>query len=315
VEKTVVTYWFRKDVTWAKPGTGEPDGQFTAEDYEFTCHYIYAQLPYSEGADFGCPHYDRFKDIHHIDIINDYEVKVYMDVNSMWAYQWPTYPLLPRDVWLDDVKTLAYPRETHFATLPSLSEPLTLEDKVVSGKGDTNIQVRLEDGTITWLTYGEHFMWKTGDLYLTTDSLNGLKIKELWVYYWINGDAPEYYLGGGDNWKGILEGCGTHYLNNTSSSVFALTANRHFFLETPLLGEVDWHWNWVGGPKPRDGFYKVDILDVVMCTAAYCVRGDGYPNPLWLPGADLDRVDVGHVGILDLAEIASKYTQTFGRPP
>jgi ABC-type transport system substrate-binding protein len=314
LDKTVVTYWFRKDAYWVKPVTGETDGFFTANDYEFTCHYIYAQDHYLEGMALGCPHRDRFKDIHHVEVVNDFTVKVYMNVSSMWAYSWPTYPLLPKHKWLRE--PLTYNKSDYFeASTIELPGTLPLNEYVVSGSEDTKIKVRLVNGSETWLEWGEHFMWKKGELYINTDSLNGVKIDKLWVYYWRNGDAMGY-TPGNLPWEDILEGCGTHYVINIDpSSSFILNANRHFFMETPILGEIDWRWYWKGTSSPLSGHYKIDILDITKVTGAYCNRGDGMPDSVWFPGADIDPTDVGHVGLLDLVIVSNNYAKTFGEPP
>lgn len=314
--KTTVTYYFRKDAYWVKPVTDERDGLFNATDYEFTCHYIYAQYPYVEGTMFGSPHHGKFKDIHHIETINDFTVKVYFNVSSMWAYQWPTYPLLPKHKWLRE--PLAHNRSVYIGHGIELPGMVPLSEYVVSGSKDTKIKVRLVNGVEAWLTYGQHFRWQKGGLYIMTDSVSGVKIdKILWVYYWANGDYWDVsaHYPGNLPWDDILEGCGTHHVYNIQVSSIALDANRDFFLETPILGEIDWRWSWEGTVKPRSGYYKIDILDVVKVTDAYCSRGDGIPPPEWNPGADIDQYDVGHIGIQDLIIVSSNYGKTFGRPP
>jgi len=313
LSKTMVTYYFRKDVYWVHPQNGTKDGLFNATDYEFTAHYLYAQYPFIPEAGMGCPHLDKFKDIHHIEIVNDFTVRVYMNVSSMWAYQWPVYPLLPKHVWLRE--PLAHNRSVYFGYSMELPGKLSLSEDVVSGSKDTKISVRLVNGTVTWLTYGQDFMWKEGGLYVLTDSVNDVKIdKILWVYYWANGDPFGYYPGD-LSWQQILEGCGPYYVLNVDSQVVCLNPNRYFFLETPVLGEIDWRWNWQGTTKPRSGYYRIDVLDVVICTGSYCHRGDGIPDPLWFPGADIDPTDVGHVGILDIVTVTNNYYKTFGTPP
>jgi len=312
--KTVVTYYLRKDVYWVKPVTGEIDRQFTAKDYEFTCHYIYAQYPFIPEAGMGCPHLNKFEDVHHVEVLDDYTVSVFMNVNSMWAYLWPTYPLLPKHKWLRD--PLAYSRSTSFeASSISLPGELPLGDYVVSGSDNTSIKVRLVDGRETWLVWGEHFMWKMGNLYVMTDSVDGVEIDKLWVDYWVNG-KPQGFYPGNLQWQDILEGCGTHYVTGIDEyQSFICKANRNFFLETPILGEVDWAWEWVGTTAPRSGRYAIRIYDVSYATAGYSKRGDGEPPSNWFPGADIDPTDVGHIGINDIVTIVSNFGKTFGTPP
>jgi len=147
--KTFVDYYFRKDAYWVKPTNGTVDGLFNATDYEFTCHYIYAQYPYAEGIEMGCPHYGHFKDIHHIQIINDFCVRVFMDVSSVYAYQWPTYPLLPKHKWLRE--PLAHNRSVYLGDHSYIELPgtLPLNESVVSGLKDTKVKVLLANGQQT----------------------------------------------------------------------------------------------------------------------------------------------------------------------
>ncbi|RLC75388.1 MAG: hypothetical protein DRJ03_30335, partial [Chloroflexi bacterium] len=128
----------------------------------------------------------------------------------------------------------------------------------------------------------------------------------------------------GFSWEDTMYTIGSHYPTSIDKTLGAhLKGNRFFFLETPILGEVDWRWYWdtpggvPGWENPgRDyGYYKIDILDVIFAAAAYCTRGDGIYNPVYMPGADLDTTDLCHIGILDVLVITSHYGETFGRPP
>lgn len=97
-----------------------------------------------------------------------------------------------------------------------------------------------------------------------------------------------------------------------------MNANTDFFLETPTLGEIDWRWTSTPG-TPKGGYFKIDILDAVKVTGAYGskgIGGDGNgPTPTWFPGADLASSNVGTTDILDLLQVTSHYSQTFGTPP
>jgi ABC-type transport system substrate-binding protein len=321
-EKTRVTYWFRKDAYWIKPQTGETDGKFTAKDYEFACYYIYAQYPFIPEARMGCPHFDKFKDIHHIDIIDDFHVQVYMNITSMWAYLLPTYPLLPKHVWLRE--PLTHNKSGYFEIgYGDLPGEVPLNDMVVSGSEDTKIRARLVNGTEIWLQWGEDFIWKQGTIYVKVDSVDGVRIDKIWVYYWTNGDAIGY-TPGSLPWQEILEGCGTHYVINLDEyQYFMCDPNRNFFLETPPLGETDWRWIWetLGGipgwenPGRDSGHYKIELYDVIKATTSYCHYGIGPYDPKYFPGADIDATDLGHVGINDVIIITGKYGLEWGRPP
>jgi hypothetical protein len=135
--------------------------------------------------------------------------------------------------------------------------------------------------------------------------------------YPIADGAGGNYVGGnlGYDWTDTMFAYGYMYPVSISETSAALNRNPYFFMETIPKGEIDFRWNYIAGAKPRQGFFKIDILDVVKCTGAYCTRGDGVYNAVYLPGADLDDTDVCHIGILDLVTITGKYALTFGRPP
>jgi hypothetical protein len=123
-------------------------------------------------------------------------------------------------------------------------------------------------------------------------------------------------LGGnlGYDWTNVAYSLNTHYPVTLTSTTAAVNKNPYFFY-TPILGETDWRWTQTGTSYPHSGYFQINILDVVKCTAAYCQRGDGAYNPNYFPGADLDASDQCHIGILDLVTITGTYGQKFGTPP
>jgi len=89
-------------------------------------------------------------------------------------------------------------------------------------------------------------------------------------------------------------------------------------METPPLGEVDFVWKWIDGPKPRSGYYKVDIYDIVMAIGEYGSDGTGIPDSAtehrrWFPGADFAPPG-GKINIYDIVSMVGQYGQTFGAP-
>jgi len=95
----------------------------------------------------------------------------------------------------------------------------------------------------------------------------------------------------------------------------SFNCNPTHFLGAPPLGEIDWSWTWDSGPKPRSGYYQVNIYDAVMLLKAYCTRGDSIPHPNWEPGADIDAYDLCHIGLYDAVTLLSRYAERFGTPP
>jgi len=89
--KTKVTYWFRKDVFWHAPVTGEEVRQFTAHDVEFTIWYTYS---------FECWQWSGYQHVHHTNVVDDFTIEVYFDKKDFWLQYYPTGPLLPKDEYI-----------------------------------------------------------------------------------------------------------------------------------------------------------------------------------------------------------------------
>jgi len=305
--KTKVTYWIRKDVWWHAPVTGETTYQFTAHDVEFTIWYI-ANYP-------DCSVWPGFKDVHHTVIVNDFCIEVYFDVLSIWAYDWigRQVPLLPKYEYLP---LLCEQRvaEVH------VDEPVIpsdywwwTDDWVVQ------IEEAWKDGVIPLYEGIDYeIVWESG-CHNWIHWLRPLDPSQTitFVYWTPVVDPHGYYLGSLD-WSLTFYTLGTHYPIAITPGVggFAIfNCNPTHFLGAPPLGEIDWKWYWVEGPKPRSGYYQVNLYDAVYLLSAYCSRGDGAPPPNWFPGADIDCYDLCHVGLYDAVMLLSNYGAKFGIPP
>jgi ABC-type transport system substrate-binding protein len=305
--KTVVTYYIRKDVGIVAPVTGNFIRNFNAEDFEFTIWYNY---DFDDSWQWG-----SFMDVRYtkvVDVNGDgwKELQVYFDDQSYWFYSAPTYPLMTKDELLDP---LCAQKSESWAQTGTAE--YSLESNVVS-------VVSAKLGT-TDLVEGQDYIIRGGydvyehEVFVPLRDLTGT----ISITYWY-ADIPAigFYLAGLP-WTTTMYSLGTHYPVSMTTDppgigdTIVLKKNPYFFMETPLLGEVNWAWNWVGTTKPRSGNYKIDIYDVVRATGAYCSRGDGAFNPSYFSGADLDASDLGHIGIYDLVTITGKYGQTFGTPP
>jgi len=312
-ENSVVDYWFRKDVYMAKPQTGDEGPRLTADDYEFTCHYIYAQ-----GYE-GClyiPHWGRFKDIYNVTIVDPFHVRVFMNISSYWAPNGPTYPILSKSMWLRE--PLANQRNAYFEKNVNITLPgnVTLDKRVVSGSADTNIEVQLTDNSYRTLVWGSDYTWTEGNLVIKVDSIEGVPIDKVWVDYWTYGNTGGYFPGDLP-WNEILGGYGPYYVTSFTYGIgghISLKRNPFFFLETPLMGEVDWNWKWSGGTKPRSGCYKINIYDLTLVAGAYGSQATSVPSSNWFAGADL-APEGGKIDLFDIVTVSSKYGQEFGHPP
>lgn len=306
-EKTKVTYWIRRDVGYSTPVTGDFAGYFNAHDLEFTIWYIHA---YNDSWAWN-----SVMNVDHTCIIDDYTVDVYYNDFNEW-FLYTTGEGMP----------LLGPKNT---LINKLCQSFTETFEVVEGEFEYELEgavVQILNAEINGTPLYENvdFLIRTGydthrhNVFVLLKPLTGNITIE--YYGAIPGGAEGFYLGAslGLDWMDTMYALGVHYpviIELYESNFASLSRNSYFFLETPVLGEVDWRWEWEGTAKPRGGCFHIGILDLVKCTAAYCHRGDGEYDPLYFPGADMDGSDLGHVGILDVVTITSNYCTKFGHPP
>jgi ABC-type oligopeptide transport system substrate-binding subunit len=314
--KTLVKYWLRKGQNWIQSVTGAVLGERNATDHPFNCWYYdatTAAIPYT-----------GYRDIKYILLPNDCEVDVYFDLNSYWSWLNPwgrdMYPPAWRQEPISHLRTDVWIEGTNMTT-----------PGVLSAAGNRSEGTPIEivsidvDGTPLTQDTTPYLSTHTGQYVIAGSTAGGPKIKVFADYadgqvltatYWARGD----YTGntpGSKPWQQILIGSGPHYiseLNPVIGGSVKFKANRNYWLETPPLGEVDWTWYYVDGPKPRSGFFTIDILDVVKCTAAYDSHGSGVPDPAWCSGADLAET-CGVIDIFDVVSVTGKYEEKFGEPP
>jgi hypothetical protein len=310
-EKTTVTYWLRPDAGGAAPVSGNFTGMFTPTDYAFTIWYNYA---YDDDWEWG-----NFMDVNHVEILGDQcnAVKVYFDDVSMWFVYAPIYPLIGPNTALRE--QLCEVASATF-TAPAIGDEIqfgggsTTQDSVVEVINATADGSPIVEDTDYYIRAGYDVFCH--NVFVNEAVTPGDTVT---IYYWKGrtDGAAGTYMGGnlGYSWEDNMISYSLYYPVSISSTSAALNKNPYFLLETPLLGEVDWRWYYIGTTKPRKGNFKIDILDVVKCTGAYSSRGDGIFNPLYLPGADIDASDLCHIGILDLVTITGKYARTFGKVP
>jgi hypothetical protein len=310
-EKTKVTYWLRPDIGGAAPGMGNFTGFYDAADYEFTCWYNYA---FDDDWQWS-----SFMDLNHIIITGCGKAEVYFDDVSMWFVYAPVYPLLGPSTTLEQMlcgnDTVTFTGAELVESPPGYFEYAFTPYQVISVINATRNGVALVNGVDYYIRGGyDTFMH---NIFVPLVAFAPGDTIVISYFYPIAGGAGGTYVGGnlGYDWMDTMNAYGYMYPVSISSTSAALNKNPYFHMETIPKGEIDFRWNYVAGAKPRKGFFKIDILDVVKCTGAYCTRGDGVYNAVYLAGADLDDTDVCHIGILDLVTITGKYAQTFGRQP
>jgi ABC-type transport system substrate-binding protein len=316
LNKTAVTYWLRKDVSWSAPVTGDYVRAFTAHDVQFSNMFSYA---FDDGWNWN-----NAMDIDHIEIVDDYTYVVYFSAESIWLQYAANYPYLPKNEW-----------EALFctpATYTELGASYAAGDSLyIHGHKIAQIQSITANGapfTDYWVRFNseEH---SANKIYFPNGVSGNLVIN----YLDITGDPHGYHPGSathGYSWTDTSYSCGPYvltYIDPTSYAVFK--RNYYFFLETPPLGEIDWYWWWgardtsrpLGGP--RTGAFIVDIYDVTFACVSYGSRGYLEPtaDPPWLPGADLAPSYTptvpygGEIDIYDVSTVLVNYGTEFGHPP
>jgi ABC-type transport system substrate-binding protein len=308
--KTKVTYYIRKDVWWHAPLTGEAVQKFTAHDVEFSIWYIYSFTPFQ---------WESVKNVHHTNVIDDYTIEVYFDVQSMWAYQYIGFymPFLCKYELLD---LLCKKEMCEYV----VADPIAPSDKTVLSC-DSIVQMinatKYPSGTSLreGVDYEVFGIGAPDYCHQEIHWLRPLEPGETVVFwYWASDLDPHgYYLAGLD-WQLTFYSLGPYYVVDINPSVggYAIMdcVDSHW-LGAPPLGEIDWTWYWVAGPKPRSGYYQVNLYDAVALLKAYCSRGDGIPSAHWFPGANIDPYDLSHVGLYDAVQLLTNYGKKFGTPP
>jgi hypothetical protein len=302
--KSMCTYYIRKDVGIVAPVTGDFMRKWDAYDFEFTVWYNYA---FPDSWQFGSFMDVKFTNITDVNGDGWDELQVFFDDNSYWFYSAPTYPLLTKDELIYQLCGQYTETWVQAGTTPYLLayNVVHVEDCTLNGAPLTEgIDYEIRAG----YTLGSHKQFYP---------LHAMVGTIIITYDYANIPSTGFYLAGLP-WQMTMFSLGTHYPVSMTTDppgigdTIVLARNWAFFMEKPLLGEIDWAWKWIAGPKPRCGNYKIEIFDVVRATGAYCTRGDGTFNPKFFPGADLDQTDLCHIGIFDLVSITGKYGKTFG---
>ena len=288
---------FRSDAYFVDTAGNQLSG-VTADDYLFSCYVQYAL-----GIDGW--NWDTVQDIKYFNKINDTMVEIYYDARSYWLYTAASPYLLPRSIWFNASYGLTENLVETFVVDTNLSTPgfLGIGPNQPNGPVWINSIVSDLDGTLTEWT---DFHWELGDWYLDTPLTSGAVVT---VDYYAIDDASGYTLGD-HPWEDVTVGCGMYYGTSFSPGVggfFTARRNLHYYLETPVLGEVDFVWE-------DGGYYEVTIFDVVKAAGAYGSQGIAVPDDNWVPGADIAPPG-GVIDIFDIVTIASAYGETFGAPP
>ena len=285
----MITKEFRADNYFVEAGSGVQLESVDADSYLFSCYFMYAMH-------WSSPHFDGVRDVKFFNKLSDYEVEIYFNKRSYWLYTSASPPLLPLSVWLNTSKGLTSQR-VDVVIGGGAGSTLSLNMPVWVNSITSNLTGVL----VEWVD----FRWERGNFVLLTDHSG----EELTVDYYANGGATGI-TPGNLPWREVESGSGMYYCTGFNPDVggnFTAKRNPYYYLETPVLGEVDFVWE-------DGGYYEITIFDVVMAAGAYGSQGTGVPDRNWFPGADLAPPG-GVIDIFDIVTIAGKYGETFGAPP
>lgn len=306
-EKTKVRFYLRKDC-----GIVAPNGTYirnlTAHDLEFSCWYTYAFD--------DCWNWPSYSDVHHTNIIDDYTIEYCFDDSRFWFFTEPQYPIFPKLELIDKlcrISSVSFSSDGANCSAGTQFKLSTTNQIIQVTSDDLNVEYSIFGG---YEDYEHNWIWILEDLPAGTYTIN---------YYTPDSDPHGYYLGGLD-WTETWYSFGPFYLTEIVPGVgghASFSKNPYYWLETPPLGEIDWRWYWEtpgGIPGPEisgcdSGYFQINIYDVVKATVSYCHDGTGPYDPLYFPGADIDRADLGHIGIYDVVSIAGLYGYKWGTAP
>ena len=195
--KTKITFYLTNTSYWIRPVTGEVLGEMTALDFEFTTWYNY-QWP--EAA-----HYFDAAYVHHIEVLDNYTVEVYMNISSVWSLFDLNYPIIPKQVW------------TSFQQLAELKTSVFIEGINVTTPGYLNLTYQDIGAPVTVesvmadgnpLTKYEDYNIEMGKIKIYKDLAPGTVLN---VTYYARGN-PDGAFPGDLPWQDILVGNGPFYI-------------------------------------------------------------------------------------------------------
>ena len=291
-EKAMLRKELRPDNYFVEAGSGLQLENVDVDTYLFSCYMLYASDPW----DWDLVRPGSMEQVSFFEKISDYEVEIYFDTRRYWDYMVVSPQLLPMSIWLNTSKGLTV-HHVDDVLGGAADSILGLDQPVWVNTITSNLT-----GTLTeWIDY----RWERGDFVLLSDHVGEL----LTIDYYQLGNFSGY-TPGDIFWREVESGSGMYYMTGYSPGVggnFTARRNPYYYLETPVLGEVDFVWE-------DGGYYEVTIFDIVKAAGAYGSQGIAIPDRNWFPGADL-AAPGGIIDVFDIVTIASAYGETFGAPP
>jgi hypothetical protein len=288
-----ITYTYRSDAYFVEPVTGNQ-----LENVNADTMYASIWYHYQTGDGWNWP---DVSEVHHLNVPSPYTIEVYFSSRSYWNAYYGQPPILSFHLMEQGTLSAAQSEDFPSATADAflgLANPCYWVVDIYDDAGP------LTRGT-EWEIIGSGAP-SDGDIYIYP----GVTITgTVHVDYRSVGESTGY-TPGNLAWEIALEGAGPWYATSHTSGVggsLSLKKNPFYYMETALLGEIDW-------AKKPNGAYKIDIFDVVKAAGAYGSQGTGVPSSNWFAGADLAPAG-GKIDIFDIVTITGKYGQEFDLPP
>jgi len=304
-QKTRLTWWLRQDGGYfCEPVTGNQKAEANTRDLFFSAWYMYQVGDSSWTA--------NFKDLHHINPLDDKTIEIYLDMPGCWNAYSCKGPILPMDTW-----------GAHSELVTKHTESFT-EGITVTTPGDVNLAEGpvwieyVKDNGVALTPYTDYNI-VLGKLHIYVDIADGHTVE---VRYWAVGE-PRGYTPGNLAWQTIFEGAGMYYCTDFHEGVYGSATfkrNPFYWMETPLLGDIDFLWHWGGYDEsrridayrvPRTGCYQVDMLDLTIVSGAMNSQGTGVPDTNWFPGADL-AFEGGVIDVIDSVTVTGNMGRSWG---
>jgi hypothetical protein len=293
--KSKISMTWRKDAYFTN-SSGDQREHVTADHYAFSAWYMYQVN--------DCWWHDNFRDVKKIIQTGTYSFDIYFDTYSYWNYIYAQGPTLPMDHWTTE------PLLTSGVLIETFEEgvDLTTPGDVALSRAPVHIERVTNTDTATDLVKGTDYWIEQGDLYIDVNlpATTNIEVE----YIGLPAAFPVGYTLANLPWQTTFEGAGSWYATAFTpgpGGSCTLEASRHYYMETPILGELDF-------VKKPNGCYKIDIFDVVKAAASYGSQGTGVPDVNWFPGADVAPPG-GKIDIFDIVTITSKYGLEFDCPP
>jgi hypothetical protein len=291
--KSKMTYTYRTDGYFVEPVTGNQLENVNAS-------HMYASIWYDYQTGDGW-FFSDVAELHHLNITGPNVIEVYFDSRSYWNAYYAQPPFKSFHLLQQGTLSTSHSEDFVAATADAY---LGLSHEVY-----WVLDIYDDGGSLTRGSDWEIYIGGPGgyaDIYIHA----GVTITgTVHVDYLAVGDATGF-TPGNLAWETAFEGAGAWYATAFTPGVggsLTLKKSPFYYVETPLLAEIDW-------VKKPNGAYKIDIFDVVKAASAYGSQGTGVPSSNWFAGADL-APEGGKIDIFDIVTITGKYGQEFDLPP